>query len=184
MQQQLTCNQVSALLTFYVENKLNDKLKKYVEYHLSICPKCYEKYQKLKTIVSNFTEITRKISDDTDDESDNTYMTKQYEEFKSNLSAYIDNELSDEENIRIKKIAISNPIARKDLEDIYTFKRLLHSSFDKTKNSVKEDFSKNILSRITTMNSSNKLDPFYLIMTLFTVITAIALLGIANFVIF
>lgn len=100
------------------------------------------------------------------------------------MSAYIDNELTDEENLRIKKIAISNPIARKDLEDIYTFKRLLHSSFDKTKNNVKEDFSKNVLSQIYSMHNTNKLDPFYLIMTIFTVIVAVALLGIANLLIF
>ena len=152
MQKQLTCNQVNALLSFYVEDKLNEQLKKYIEYHLSICPECYEKYQKLKKLV--------------------------------NLSAYIDNELTDEENLRIKKIAISNPIARKDLEDIYTFKRLLHSSFDKTKNNVKEDFSKNVLSQIYSMHTANKLDPFYLIMTIFTVIVAVALLGIANLLIF
>lgn len=184
MQKQLTCNQVNALLSFYVEDKLNEQLKKYIEYHLSICPKCYEKYQKLKKLVNNFTEISKKINSDEDEELDNPYINRQYEDFKSNLSAYIDNELTDEENIRIKKIAISNPIARKDLEDIYTFKRLLHSSFDKTKNNAKEDFSKNVLSQIYSMHTTNKLDPFYLIMTIFTVIIAVTLLGIANLLIF
>lgn len=179
MQQQLTCDQVSALLTYYVENKLNEQLKKYVEYHLSTCPKCNEKYKKLIRIVNNFTEISNKINNDEPDD-ENPYITKQYEEFRSNLSAYIDNELTDEENIRIKKIAISNPIARKDLEDIYTFKKLLHSSFDKTKNEVKEDYSKNILNQIYSMHNSNKLDPFYLIMIIFSVIIAITILGIVN----
>ncbi|PWL74911.1 hypothetical protein DBY21_08500 [Candidatus Gastranaerophilales bacterium] len=184
MQKQLTCNQVNALLSFYVEDKLNEQLKKYIEYHLSICPECYEKYQKLKKLVNNFTEISKKINSDEEDEFENPYINRQYEDFKSNLSAYIDNELTDEENLRIKKIAISNPIARKDLEDIYTFKRLLHSSFDKTKNNAKEDFSKNVLSQIYSMHTANKLDPFYLIMTIFTVIIAVALLGIANLLIF
>lgn len=184
MQKQLTCNQVNALLNFYVKDKLNEQLTKYIEYHLSICPKCYEKYQKLKKLVNNFTEISKKINSDLDEEFDNPYLNRQYEDFKSNLSAYIDNELTDEENIRMKKISISNPIARKDLEDIYTFKRLLHSSFDKTKNNAKEDYSRNVLSRIYLMHTSNKLDPFYLIMTLFTVIFAAALLGIANILIF
>lgn len=184
MQQQLTCNQVAALLTFYIDNKLNGQLKQYVEYHLSICPKCNEKYQKLIKIVNNFTEISNKIIDKEEEEEETPYLTRQYEEFKSNLSAYIDNELSDEENIRIKKIAISNPIARKDLEDIYTFKRLLHSSFDKTRNEAKEDFSKSVLNQIYSMHKSNKLDPFYLIMTLFTVIIAVTVLGIVNLLVF
>ncbi len=183
MQKQLTCEQVSALLTFYVENKLNDQLKKYVEYHLSICPECCEKLKKLQKIVNNFTEISNKIHSE-DDEDENPYLTKQYEDFRLNLSAYIDNELSDEENIRIKKIAISNPIARKDLEDIYTFKRLLHSSFDKTKNEAKEDYSKNILNKIYSLHTNNKLDPFYLIMTIFTVMIAFIILGVVNIFVF
>lgn len=178
MQQQLTCSQVAALLTYYVEHKLSEKMSKFVEYHLSTCPECNKKYQKLLKIANNFTEITKKITEQEDDET--PYFTKQYEEFKSNLSAYIDNELSDEENIRIKKIAISNPIARRDLEEIYTFKRLLHSSFDKTKNDAKEDYSRNILNEIYSMHSSNKLDPFYMIMTVFTVIVAVIILGIVN----
>ena len=183
MHPQLTCNQVTALLTYYVENKLNDQLKQYVEYHLSTCPECNKKYQKLKRIANNFSEISKKINSE-DSESDNTYRTKQYEEFRSNLSAYIDNELSDEESIRIKKIAISNPIARRDLEDIYTFKHLLRCSFDKTKHDVKEDFSKNVLSQIYSLHTTDKLDMFYLIMTIFTVIIALALIGIANLFIF
>ena len=75
MQKQLTCNQVNALLSFYVEDKLNEQLKKYIEYHLSICPECYEKYQKLKKLVNNFTEISKKINSEEDDDTDNPYIT-------------------------------------------------------------------------------------------------------------
>ena len=63
------------------------------------------------------------------EEIENPYITKQYKDFRSNLSAYVDNELDNQDSIKIKKIAISNPLARQDLENIYTFKRLLHSSF-------------------------------------------------------
>ena len=40
MQNELTCNQVIALMNFYVEDKLNSKLKEYVDEHLRNCPKC------------------------------------------------------------------------------------------------------------------------------------------------
>ena len=43
MQQELTCNQVVALLTYFVENKLNKQLAHDIEYHLSICPECKKK---------------------------------------------------------------------------------------------------------------------------------------------
>lgn len=179
MQQQLTCNQVGALLTFYVENKLNEQLKKYVEYHLSNCPKCMEKYKKLTKIVSNFNEISEKIHKE-DYSEDSPHNTRQYQDFKANLSAYVDNELDDEESIRIKKIAISNPLARKDLEDIYIFKRLLHSSFDKTKNDIHEDFSRGIVNKVYSLHEKDKLDPFYLLMTIFAVIMAVIVLGVVN----
>ena len=168
MQQQLTCSQVGALLTFYIENRLNEQLRKYVEYHLSICPSCMEKYKKLTKLVSNYNEV-KKI-----------YYTQQYQEFRENLSAYIDNELDTEENLRIKKIAISNPLARRDLEDIYTFKKLLHSSFDKTKNDVHQDFSRQILSKVFSINPTQKLDPFYILMTTFVVIIGMVILGMAS----
>ena len=179
MQKELTCAQVSALITYYLEDKLNYPLKEYVEQHLSTCKKCNEKYQKLLKINDKFS----KNNNETDYEiQDNNYHTKQrHEDFRLNLSAYVDNELSDEENIRIKKIAITNPTARKDLEEFYTFKKLLHSSFDKTKNELKHDYSGNIIGRIYSLHSTNRLDPFYLIMTIFTVIIGAVLLGIANF---
>ncbi len=178
MQPQLNCEQVAALLTYYIENKLSDKMKTFVEIHLSTCKRCNEKYKKLIKIADNYSKISKKIQEP--DETESIYHTKQYEDFKLNLSAYIDNELTDEENIRIKKIAISNPIARRDLEDIYTFKRLLHSSFDKTKNDSKEDFTKSVLGQIYSLHTTNKLDPFYVIMTVFAVIIAVALLGVVN----
>lgn len=181
MQQQLTCTQVGALLTYYLEEKLNDQLKTYVEYHLSVCPNCKEKYIKLKKMISNLNEITDQIKPEFfDDES--PHFTRQYQEFKANLSAYVDNELDDEENIRIKKIAISNPLARRDLEDIYTFKKLLHSSFDKTRHEAREDFSRTILNKVYTLNEKNRLDPFYILMTIFAFIIAAILLGVVNIV--
>lgn len=179
MPKELTCSQVSALITYYIENKLNDALRECVEHHLSVCKKCNDKYLKLIKIAGNFSSFSRKITQD--DIDDNDYAVKRYDDFRANLSAYIDNELTDEENIRIKKIAITNPAARKDLEEFYTFKKLLHSSFDKTRNELKEDYSGTILEKIYSLHSTNRLDPFYLIMTLFMVIIGAALLGIANF---
>lgn len=64
------------------------------------------------------------------------------------LSAYIDNELNSNENIKIKKMTISNPTARKELETMYRFKKLLHSAYERTKSDSKYDYSKNIVNKI------------------------------------
>lgn len=141
MQHQLSCEQVTALLTFYAEGTLSNKLAKYVEEHLKICPECSEKLLKLNNYINQTSEII-------EPKSPNNYNNSQYEDFKSNLSAYIDNELDVDDNIKIKKIVISNPLARQDLENTYSFKRMLHSAFEKTKNDMKNDYSKEIAHKV------------------------------------
>lgn len=178
MQYNLSCEQVTALLTFYAENKLSAKLSGYVKEHLDKCPKCREKYMQLQNLLKRFNEIQN-------EEIENPYITKQYEDFKTNLSAYIDNELDDLENIKIKKIAISNPLARQDLEDIYTYKKLLHTSFEKTKNELKNDYSKAVICQLQEECSENKqLDPFIKITAIFFAMVSCIVAGIISILYF
>ena len=178
MQNQLTCDQVSALLSFYVEDKLSSKLSEYVRQHLENCPACMEKYLQMKNMLNKFMEIQN-------EELENPYATKQYEDFKANLSAYIDNELNNFESIKIKKIAISNPLARQDLENIYTFKKLLHSSFEKTKSDFKNDYSRNIICQLQQKNTDEKkLDPFLKLTAAFFIMITCIVAGLIRFLYF
>lgn len=178
MQNSLNCNQVVTLLTFYIENKLDMNLSKCVQEHLNKCPQCKEKYLKLRRILENFSEIKSKISEE---ESDiEQYNNKQYQTFKDNLSAYIDHELSDNENIKIKKIAISNPLARKDLEEFYAFKQLLNSSFNRTKNELKYDFSKKTMEKMNKPEIKEEINPFYKLAGIFTIIMLFMIIGLIN----
>ncbi len=175
----LSCEQVGALMAFYIENKLSDKLSYFVEEHLAACPSCREKYQTMKNIINKYSSLKNNIPPKPANESINQHITKQYEEFKLNLSAYIDNELDDDENIKIKKITISNPLARQDLEDIYNFKKLLHTSFEKTKNELKEDYSKNVMMKITDpKNNGERFNITKVIMIFCTVLSSIVAITI------
>ena len=176
MHHQLSCEQVTALMGFYVENKLSAKLSQYVYDHLQKCPECMEKFNKMQSMIRDLIDINS-------EPLANPYNTRQYEDFKLNLSAYIDNELDDSENIKIKKIAISNPLARQDLENIYTFKKLLHGSFEKTKNEFKQDFSKNIVSKIDHQ-ASKQMDPFLKLTTAFFVMISCIVAGLVYFLYF
>lgn len=176
MQHNLSCEQVIALLPFYVEEKLTDRLSKFVYEHLEKCPECMEKYLQMKNMLNKLVDIHNV-------NLENPYATKQYENFKLNLSAYIDNELDDLENIKIKKIAISNPLARQDLENIYTFKKLLHSSFEKTKNDMKTDYSKIIISNLQH-NKQKEIDPFLKLSVSFFAIITLIVAGIISFLYF
>ncbi len=137
MNKELTCNQVSALINFYLNGRLNPRLKQDFDNHLTKCITCRKKVEELKKIMSKFNHTEN-------EEPKEELQTK----FMHNLSAYVDNELNSNENIKIKKITISNPNARKELESIYKFQKLLHSAYQKTKNDSKFDYSKTIVSKI------------------------------------
>lgn len=169
----LSCEQVSALINFYVEGSLSETLTKYVKNHLDNCPYCNEKFIKIKTVMNTYNNSDK-------NETNNQYNTEQYATFKNNLSAYIDNELNDNDNIKIKKLAISNPLARQDLENIFSYKKILQDSYQKTKNEFKNDYSKNIICKIKN-DCPSKIDSFYKITALFLAILSIMISSIIIF---
>lgn len=168
----LTCTQVSALLSFYIDDKLSTQLKQFVEAHLDVCPSCRAKLEALKNMVNSLKEVHEKMANIQPKQEDNS-TDSQYEIFTTNLSAYVDNELTDEENIKVKKYIISNAKARKDLENLYTLKKVLHNSFEKAKNDVKDDYSKYILKRIDIQEEVYGPDSFAKVLALFIVILTV-----------
>lgn len=140
---EITCAQMDVLLSFYVEGGLSKALKLKVEEHLKKCPTCREKYEIIKTMIQNL-----KVSVEDREEIYSSNLNSQYRIFQNNLSAYVDNELPQEESIKIKKFTINNKQARKDLEDTYHIRRLMSESFNKTKADAKQDFARSILRQL------------------------------------
>lgn len=153
MIKKITCKQVQAIMPFYLKGTVNPLLAEIIEEHLESCDKCKDFYFNAIEKMENSDNIIdcKPINIDTNHD----YKTKEYQKFKQKLSAYLDSELEDSENIKIKKITISNPLARKDLEDMYSFKRLLHSSFARTMENCKFDFSKQIIKKVSENNNIN-----------------------------
>lgn len=150
---QLTCTQMDVLISFYIENELSKTLKAEVEEHLKNCASCRAKYDIIKSMISdlknNFDikeECTAKKQWET--ATNSTTNSQQYHFFRTNLSSYMDNELSNEDNLKIKKFTINNKKARKELEDNYNIRKLMSNSFNKTKNDSKIDFSKSVLKQL------------------------------------
>lgn len=177
----LTCNQVSALLSFYIEDRLNNQLKKFVEQHLETCPTCKSEYEALKRMITSLKELSQNISNISPEKQQLQYVDT-YTDFKANLSAYVDNELSDEDNIKIKKYTISNLEARGELEEIYELKKLLRASFDKNKDEMKYDFTKSIMSK---MDFQNKVQaPDYLLKAVSVFIIAVFFFALSFLIVF
>ena len=145
----LTCSQMDVLISFYIDGDLSNTLKKEVEAHLKKCPSCRAKFDIIKSMLSDLKNCFDLDDDIETDININTNINSEhYKSFKNNLSAYIDNELPNNENIKIKKFTISNSNARKDLEENYNLRRLMKDSFRKTKSETRYDFSKNILRQL------------------------------------
>lgn len=138
MNKELTCNQISALINFYLNGRLNPRLKQDFDKHLGKCIECRKKVEELQKIMSKF-----KASKTEQPPKEVMEM-----DFINNLSAYVDNELNANQNIKVKKMTISNPNARKELEKMYKYKKILHSAYEKTKNDSKFDYSKTIVSKL------------------------------------
>lgn len=138
MNKELTCNQISALINFYLNRRLNPRLKQDFDKHLAKCTECRKKVEELQKIMSKF-----KASKTEQPPKEVMEM-----DFINNLSAYVDNELNANQNIKVKKMTISNPNARKELETMYKYKKILHSAYEKTKNNSKFDYSKTIVSKV------------------------------------
>lgn len=128
----MNCKQIQNLLYYYIYNELNPALQEYISMHLEECPICTEHYSKLaKEIKTN----------------------KNFEQ----LSAYIDNELSEKENIQVKKNIITNKNIRNKYEKLCSLKSLLQSSMLRQEYNFKKDFSKSVLKNLNLSNNTKLL---------------------------
>ncbi len=147
----ITCAQMDVLISFYIEGDLSKALKNKVEEHLKTCSVCRAKYDIIKTMLQDLKESLN----ENEPEVVTSAMNSQYRLFQNNLSAYIDNELPPEENIKIKKFTINNKKARKELENTYNIRKLMNDSFHKTKSEFRQDFSKNVMKQLDLNNEAN-----------------------------
>lgn len=167
MNKNLTCNQVEALINLYIEGKLSEVMRKYVDLHIKFCPHCKKKIEDLKSVLNKYDKP----------QSPSVIQEENFsQEFINNLSAYVDNELNSNDNIKIKKMTISNPNAREKLEKMYRFKKLMLSAYEKTKNDYKNDVSKIIMAQVLEHDNYST-ECFQKLIILFCVIVLCILAG-------
>ena len=181
----LTCAQMDVLISFYIDGDLSNALKTQVEEHIKLCPTCRAKFDIIKSMLSEMKRSINPKSEITQKSSENLASSQQYRIFKSNLSAYVDNELNEDESIKFKKFAINNKSARKELENTYNIKKLMKESFIKSKNESKRDFSKHILRQLELEDEVNMgIHPAIKLLLFFTttvfLITTLVLISLSN----
>ena len=139
---------MDVLISFYIDGDLSKALKSQVEEHLRECPNCRAKYDIIKSMLADLKNSFDVQEEYAPSEVSSSCTSQQYRLFKNNLSAYIDNELDNEDNTKTKKFTINNKNARKALEDSYNIKKLMNDSFRKTKSDAKQDFSRSVLKQL------------------------------------
>lgn len=163
MDKDMTCNQISSLMIYYLKNELDPCLKSYFEQHIEKCPVCAKKLRELKFVLSQYGK------------KETVCSNKRDYRIHNQLSAYMDNELSQTENIKIKKMTITNPTARHELETMYKFRKIMHSAFEKTKTDSKFDYSKNIIAKLYDPEYTT--DYFYRLAAIFVILISAIITG-------
>ncbi len=165
MKNNLACNQVIALLSFYIDKKTNYQVTNFIQAHLCKCKSCRYKYEVLAKIFNDMNLAKAQI--DKIDRA-NVVLTSEYDaQFKEKMSAYLDSELSDNEIVKFKKFAIVNPPVRGELEGMYKVKNALNNSFEKTKKDFKDDFTKDIIVKLDLKDAINIQEPVLKIASIF-----------------
>ncbi len=158
----ISCNQFEGLISFYLNNELNETLKEAFEEHLKECPTCHIRYNMLNSIITDLKDSYNQIIVE---ENSNMNIFENISECIDNvekddiqlreLSAYIDNELDDDASIKMHRNIIAKPFLRKKLESLYNLRKIMNNEFDAQKNKLRNDYSKSIV-RGLDANSSNR----------------------------
>ena len=146
MTEDRTCKKVSALLSQYIDNKVTRQERAFIEEHIAMCPECYKKFIYLRNLINSLKDSYKKVMEMALIRQKRTaFSIREYEKFKKNLSPYIDNELAGEEGFEFRKYLMKSRIAQKELKNAYIMQKHLHNSFEKVKDSLDVDFSKQII---------------------------------------
>ena len=141
------------MLTMYIENKLNDEDRFFVENHFFNCSSCYQKYLEMKKIISNLHFEYEKMLDEFEKiESDKIFNIREYEMFYHNISPYIDDELNYDESVKFRKYLLKSKSARTELAGAYTLKNNIKHSVALFKENLNINFSKKIIKKLQAEN--------------------------------
>ena len=149
----INCNQFENLFSFYLNGDLSVPMKEAFEQHLRECHQCCVKFDILKNIIGDIKEAYEQYIYQ-EDYIDSEPVTQEYVT-GSELSAYIDNELSDENSVKIRRNIIAKPKVREKIDKLYKLRKIMSDSFLEQKKRLKTDFARDIVSQMNKQNLRN-----------------------------
>lgn len=159
MDNKIVCKRVSSMLSLYIDNKVTEHEKAFIEAHLSVCESCYNKYVYLKSLIKSLKDSYRQIMELSQKKQEqNNFSIREHEKFMKNVSPYIDNELDAQECYEFRKYLTKSKAAQKELKTTYLLQKELKSSFDKVQKRASNAISRNVIKsiKITKLPNSEK----------------------------
>ncbi len=147
------CKKITSMLLSYIEHKLSDEDRLFVENHFKYCSDCYTKYLEMKKIVKNLHfEYEKLLNEFERVEANQLFNIREYETFYKNISPYIDDELSYDESVKFRKYLLKSKPARVELANAYTLRNNIRHSTAVFKDNLNVNFSKKIIKQLKDEN--------------------------------
>ena len=150
------CKKVVSMLSLYIENKLDDVDREFIEHHFSKCSECYQKYLEMQEIITNLHfEYEKLLSEFERIEANKMFNIREYEQFYKNISPYIDDELCYDDCIKFRKYLLKSKPARAELASAYGLKNNIKNSVAMFKDKINVNFSKKVINRLQSENKDS-----------------------------
>lgn len=147
------CKKVSSMLFLYIENKVSDEDRVFIENHFQTCTNCYNKYVEMKAIINNLHfEYEKLLNDFERIEQNQIFNIREYESFYQNISPYIDDELCYDESIKFRKYLLKSKPARAELANAYNLKNNIKHSVAMFKDDLHLNYSGKIVKLLKEEN--------------------------------
>jgi 3-dehydroquinate dehydratase len=145
MQNKAVCKKVSSMLSLYIDDKITEQEKAFIEDHISNCKDCYKKFIYLKSLIKNLKDSYKQILKN---KKQPMFSIREHERFKENLSPYIDNELDSNGCFEFRKYLMKSKNAQQELKMTYVMQKELRTAFERTQKKLNTDMSKHIINTI------------------------------------
>lgn len=153
MENKVICKKVSSMLSLYIDDKVTEQERCFIEEHLSQCKECHKKYVYLKSLIKNLKDSYKQVVElALKKQKLESFSIREHEKFLDNISPYVDNELSALECFEFRKYLIKSKAAQKELKNTYLLQKKLRTAFEKTGKKASFNVASNIMKDIKQTN--------------------------------
>lgn len=146
------CRKVQALMSLYIDGALSNHLQKYVYEHLQKCKLCMQKYLELKRTMAylkeNFEKLSAKIGET------QLFDVIEYENFKIQVSEYLDDELRGNNALMFKNILEKSQYSKTYFNDVIKTNTVVKNYLKTYSPELKKDFSKKVVGIIENLDKN------------------------------